>query len=155
MNPIQRLATFVAGRRTKWLTLVFWLIVVAIVGSLAGKLNGAEKNDSTAWLPSGAESTQVLNLWNHVESPNILPAVVVYDRPEGLAAADKAKAQADVTRFRDVAGVVPGQIYGPFTAADTRRSRRRSRSTSAAAAGTTPVPPMTRCATSPSPAPTA
>jgi RND superfamily putative drug exporter len=120
MNPIQRLATFVAGRRTKWLTLVFWLIVVAIVGSLAGKLNGAEKNDSTAWLPSGAESTQVLNLWNHVESPSILPAVVVYDRPEGLTAADKAKAQADVTRFRDVAGVVPGQIYGPFTAADNQ-----------------------------------
>jgi putative drug exporter of the RND superfamily len=57
MNPIQRLATFVAGRRTKQLTLVFWLIVVAIVGSLAGQLNGAEKNDSTAWLPSGAEST--------------------------------------------------------------------------------------------------
>jgi putative drug exporter of the RND superfamily len=120
MNPIQRLATFVAGRRTKWLTLVFWLIVVAIVGSLAGKLNGAEKNDSTAWLPSGAESTQVLNLWNHVESPNILPAVVVYDRPGGLTAADKAKAQADVTRFHDVAGVIPSQIYGPFTSTDNQ-----------------------------------
>jgi putative drug exporter of the RND superfamily len=118
MNPVRILTKIVAGRRAKWLVLVFWLIVLVAAGSLAGKLNGAEKNDSSAWLPSAAESTQVLNLWERIQSPNVFPAVVVYDRSGGLTAADKAKAQADSSRFRGVAGVVPGQIYGPFVSRD-------------------------------------
>jgi RND superfamily putative drug exporter len=51
MNPVRILTKIVAGRRAKWLVLVFWLIVLVAAGSLAGKLNGAEKNDSSAWLP--------------------------------------------------------------------------------------------------------
>ena len=39
------------GRRTKWAVLVFWLVIVAVTGPLAGKLTGAEKNDASAWLP--------------------------------------------------------------------------------------------------------
>ena len=35
-----------AGRRTKWLVLVFWLVLVAVAGPLSGKLTGAEKNDA-------------------------------------------------------------------------------------------------------------
>ena len=83
-----------AGRRTKWLVLVFWLVVVAVAGPLSGKLTGAEKNDASAWLPPKAESTQVLNLRSQFVSPNVYPAVVVYDRPGGVTAADKAKAAA-------------------------------------------------------------
>ena len=88
-----------AGRRTKWLVLVFWLVVVAVAGPLSGKLMGAEKNDASAWLPPKAESTQVLNLRSHFVSPNVYPAVVVYDRLGGVTAADKAKAAADAARF--------------------------------------------------------
>ena len=72
-----------AGRRTKWLVLVFWLVLVALAGPLSGKLTGAEKNDASAWLPPKAESTQVLNLRSQFVSPNVYPAVVVYDRPAG------------------------------------------------------------------------
>ena len=107
-----------AGRRTKWLVLVFWLVVVAVSGPLSGKLMGAEKNDASAWLPPKAESTQVLNLRSHFVSPNVYPAVVVYDRPGGLTAADKAKATADAARFAAVAGVVQGQVTGPFVSKD-------------------------------------
>ena len=46
------------------------------------------------------------------------PAVVVYDRPGGLTASDKTKARADAGRFADVAGVVRGQVTGPFVAKD-------------------------------------
>jgi RND superfamily putative drug exporter len=109
-----------AGRRTKWLVLVFWLIVLAVAGPLSGKLTGAEKNDSQAWLPPKAESTQVLNLRSHFVSPNVYPAVVVYDRPDGLTAADKAKAAADAARFAGVVGVVHGQVAGPFIASDRK-----------------------------------
>jgi putative drug exporter of the RND superfamily len=120
MKPFQVLAKAVAGRRGKWLVVVFWLVVVATAGSLAGKLNGAEKNDSQSWLPAAAESTRVADLWERIQSPNVFPAVVVYDRPGGLTAADKAKARADALRFRQVTGVASGQVYGPFVSRDGR-----------------------------------
>ncbi|MFY9862429.1 MAG: MMPL family transporter, partial [Trebonia sp.] len=112
------MATVSGGRRAKWLVLVGWLIIVAVAGPLSGKLMGAEKNDASAWLPAKAESTQVLNLRSQVVSPNVYPAVVVYDRPSGVTAADKAKAVADAARFGGVAGVVHSQIAGPFTSTD-------------------------------------
>ena len=118
MTALRRLAYAPAGRRTKWLVLVFWLVVVALAGPLSGKLTGAEKNDAQSWLPPKAESTQVLALRSKVVSPNVYPAVVVYDRPGGLTAADKAKAAADARRFADVAGVVHGQVAGPFVSRD-------------------------------------
>jgi RND superfamily putative drug exporter len=107
-----------AGRRTKWLVLVFWLVLVVVLGPLAGKLTGAEKNDASSWLPPRAESTQVLNLRSEAVSPNVYPGVVVYDRPSGVTAADKAKAAADAAKFATVPGVLHGQVTGPIPAAD-------------------------------------
>jgi len=48
-----RLIAFVCGRRSKYLVVVFWVLVVAALGGLAGRLQGAEKNDASAYLPSG------------------------------------------------------------------------------------------------------
>src|SRR2546423_8658819 len=107
-----------AGRRTKWLVVVFWVVGVGWAGPLSGKLTGVEKNDAQPWLPSAAESTQALALRSKVVSPNVFPAVVVYDRPAGVTAADKAKATADARRFAGVAGVVQGRVTGPFVARD-------------------------------------
>jgi RND superfamily putative drug exporter len=118
MTKVRTIVGVPAGRRTKWLVLVFWVVVIAVAGPLSGKLTGAEKNDSQAWLPPKAESTQVLNLRSQFVSPNVYPAVVVYDRPDGVTAADKAKATADAARFAGVAGVVHGQVAGPFVARD-------------------------------------
>jgi RND superfamily putative drug exporter len=97
---------------------VFWLVLVAVAGPLSGKLMGAEKNDASAWLPANAQSTQVLNLRSQVVSPNVFAAVVVYDRPSGLTAADRAKVTADAASFARVPGAVPGQVAGPVFAAD-------------------------------------
>ena len=82
MSRLKSMVGIPAGRRTKWLVLVFWVVVVAVAGPLSGKLTGAEKNDAQSWLPPKAESTQVLALRSHFVSPNVYPAVVVYDRPE-------------------------------------------------------------------------
>src|ERR1700685_4720299 len=106
MNTARALARVPSGRRTKWLVLVFWLLVVAVLGPLAGKLTGAEKNDASAWLPAQAESTKVLDLQSRFQSPNIFTGVVVYARPSGLTSADRAKARIDSTRFAPVAGGV-------------------------------------------------
>jgi RND superfamily putative drug exporter len=98
--------------------LVFWLIVMVVAGPLAGKLMGAEKNDSQAWLPAKAESTRVLSLQSKIQSPNVFPAVVVYSAPGGLTKAQILKATGDASRFAKVHGVVPGQVFGPQVAKD-------------------------------------
>ena len=47
MGKLRVIAGLPAGRRTKWVVLVFWLILVAVAGPLSGKLTGAEKNDTS------------------------------------------------------------------------------------------------------------
>ena len=112
----RRIAALPSGRRTKWAVLAFWLIVIALTGSLAGKLMGAEKNDASAYLPASAESTQALNLQDHFTSKNLNPAVVVYVRPSGLTQADLAKAARDARTFATLPHA--GQVLGPIPARD-------------------------------------
>ena len=118
MSRARTIVAIASGRRAKWVVLVFWLIIVAVAGPLSGKLTGAEKNDSSAWLPAKAESTKVLDLQSRFQSPNIFTGVVVYDRPSGLTSADRAKAVADARQFAGVPGVVHGQVSGPIFAKD-------------------------------------
>jgi putative drug exporter of the RND superfamily len=123
MSKARALLRLPGGRRTKWAVLVFWLIVVAVAAPLSGKLTGAEKNDAQAWLPAKAESTQVLKLQSTFQSPNVFPAVVVYDRPSGLTAADRHKALHDVAAFAGVPGAVQHKIAGPFFASDGKAAQ--------------------------------
>jgi RND superfamily putative drug exporter len=118
MSRARTIIAVASGRRAKWAVVIFWLIIVAVAGPLSGKLTGAEKNDSSAWLPAKAESTKVLDLQSRFQSPNIFTAVVVYDRPSGLTSADRAKAVADAKQFARQPGVVPGQVTGPIFAQD-------------------------------------
>src|SRR5580692_9053644 len=118
MSRARAILTLASGRRAKWGVVVFWLVVVALAGPLSGKLTGAEKNDSSSWLPAKAESTQVLNLQSKIQSPNVFTAVVVYDRPSGLTSADRAKVAADRTRFTQVSGVIGAQVAGPVMSKD-------------------------------------
>ncbi len=118
MRKARAMVSVPSGRRAKWVVLVLWIIILAVAGPLAGKLMGAEHNDAKSWLPAKAESTRVLDLQSRFQSPNVFPAVVVYDRPAGLTAADRAKAASDAEKFKAITGVVPGQVSGPFFAPD-------------------------------------
>jgi len=110
-------ASLLTGRRTKFLVLVFWLLVVGLAGPLAGKLTGAQENDTAAWLPGSAESTKVLEIQQSFQSPDALPAVVVYERAGGLTAEDRAKAAADTGQFATFEGV-QGKPAGPIPSQD-------------------------------------
>ena len=105
------------GRRTKFLVLIFWVVVVAITGPLAGKLTGAQKNDAASWLPGSAESTKVLEIQQSFQSPDALPAVLVYERTSGITPADRAKAAADAARLSTFEGV-EGRPTGPIPSPD-------------------------------------
>ena len=95
MNGVGRLAKLPAGRRTKWLVLVFWVAVLAVSGPLAGKLTGVQKNDSVEWLPQTAESTQVFKLSERFQDSDVIPAVVVYERSGAVTTTDLAAAAAE------------------------------------------------------------
>jgi RND superfamily putative drug exporter len=112
-----RLAALPGGRRTKWLVLVFWIVVIAVAAPLAGKLQGAERNDASSYLPASAESTRELNAQNAFVVTNLNPAVVLYQRPSGVTAADLAKARQDARVFGALAAV-HGRVSGPFPSAD-------------------------------------
>jgi putative drug exporter of the RND superfamily len=115
MSWLGRAADWVSGRRTKWMVLVLWLVLVGVTGPLAGKLTSAEKNDNSAWLPSNAEATQVVELQERFQSADIAPAVIVYERRSGITPADQARAAADARAFGDVDGVA-GDVVGPLPA---------------------------------------
>ncbi len=118
MSRLRKIAEIPAGRWTKWLVVGIWLVVIVLAFPLSSKLTGAEKNDASAWLPGGAESTKVLDVQSQFQSPNVYPGVVVYERASGLTAADRAKAAADARMFAGIHGVVPGQVVGPIPSAD-------------------------------------
>jgi putative drug exporter of the RND superfamily len=115
---VRRLAEIPAGSWTKWIVVGLWLVVVVVAYPLQSKLNGVEKNDSSAWLPASAESVKVLDVQSRFQPPNTYSAVVVYYRAAGLTAADRAKAAADARQFAGLRGVVPGQVAGPIPSAD-------------------------------------
>ncbi|MFF7157777.1 MMPL family transporter [Streptomyces sp. NPDC008139] len=109
-----RIAHVVCGRRSKWVVLGLWIVVLVVVSPLAQKLTDAQKNDSASWLPSKAESTQVLELQKQFV-PESAPAVVVYSRPGGLTDADVAKVGADVASVKSLTahGIVGSRTVGP------------------------------------------
>jgi RND superfamily putative drug exporter len=107
----------VCGRRTKYIVVVFWILAVAALGGLAGKLQGAEKNDASAYLPSSAESTQELNEQNLFQSKDLNPALVVYVRDSGVTAADMRKAVADARYFASLPAV-NGRVAPPAVSKD-------------------------------------
>src|SRR5438105_9027671 len=105
------------GRRKKWAVLAFWVLVVVVLGGLAGKLSGAEKNDTSTWLPGNAEATQVVALQQRFHTADTAAAVIVYERASGITQADRAKATADTQALARVDGVT-GQVTGPLASRD-------------------------------------
>jgi RND superfamily putative drug exporter len=120
MSRARGIAGLPCGRVTKWVVLGFWIAVFALAGPLSAKLNSAQQNDASAWLPNNAESTQAVELAERFTPSDVFPALVVYERPDGpVTAADQAKAAADVQRFAGVRDV-SGKVVGPIPSEDGR-----------------------------------
>ncbi|MFJ4694688.1 MMPL family transporter [Streptomyces sp. NPDC088766] len=105
----------VCGRRSKWLVLILWLVVLVIAAPFGAKLNDAQDNDAQSWLPGSAESTQVLSLSEEFR-PEQIPAVVVYARADGLTAQDRRRIAEDVRQVSALRahGIRGAEVKGPF-----------------------------------------
>ncbi|MEU8819454.1 MMPL family transporter [Actinoplanes sp. NPDC048796] len=108
---------FVCGRRAKWIVLGLWIVILVLTAPLAGKLGSVEKNDNSAWLPGGAESTQVIEESRAFQPDDIAPAIVIYERTSGITEADMAQAQKAAAEMKNVPGVT-GEVIGPIPSQD-------------------------------------
>ena len=114
---MSKVAGWITHRYAKFVVVAFWLVVVALLGPLAGKLSGAQDNDAASWLPGEAESTQVVEAASAFVSENTIPAVVVYENTDGLTPDDLAAIQADVQQFAGL-DTLDGKVVGPIPSQD-------------------------------------
>jgi RND superfamily putative drug exporter len=116
-------ASRVSHRRLKWVILVFWLVLAAASGPLAGGLTDEQDNEVSSWLPGDAESTLALERQAELGSdPDVIPAVVVYERAEGLTPADLAAIEDDAAAFGRI-DALEGEVTGPVPAEDGRAAQ--------------------------------
>ncbi|GIG21407.1 putative membrane protein ActII-3 [Cellulomonas chitinilytica] len=114
---MSKVAGWITHRYAKFVVIAFWLVVVALLGPLAGKLTSAQDNDAKSWLPGDAESTEVIDVASTFVSENTIPAVIVYDRPGGLTQDDLSAIQADVAEFSSL-DTLDGEVIGPVPSED-------------------------------------
>ncbi len=76
-----RLARFVTGRKTKWVVLGVWILVVIALGGLAGKVADVQDDSIDSQLPPSAQSTEVFKLQKErFESGQTTTGLIVYER---------------------------------------------------------------------------
>jgi RND superfamily putative drug exporter len=99
-------ASFVAGRRTKFVVFGAWFLVLigALAFNLPGKYTEAEENESSSFLPADAESTKALAITERLQDGERAPTVIVYQRDGGLTPADRQAIGADVQELNGITG---------------------------------------------------
>ncbi|MDI2127340.1 MMPL family transporter [Yinghuangia seranimata] len=113
MNSWKTLAALPCGRRSKWVVLIGWLVVIVALSPLAMKLGDAQSNEMSSWLPGSAESTKVVEEQKDFRDNTIANANAVYHRDGGLTDADRQAITADIEAFRAIKGVTAADIKGP------------------------------------------
>jgi RND superfamily putative drug exporter len=89
---------------------VLVFLVGGFGGSYQGRLGEVQKNDNAAYLPATAESTRVSDEQQRFSPVQTIPGFLVYQRPGGLTAADKAKIASDLATVRRTSGVAAQQV---------------------------------------------
>jgi putative drug exporter of the RND superfamily len=103
------LARIVTGRRSKWLVVVAWLVLIVPFGLLGSKLGDVTDNRTESALPPEAESTEALRVQEQrFPGGETVNGLIVYRRPGGLTDADRAEIAADA---EEAAGALP--LVGP------------------------------------------
>ena len=108
------LASFVSGRRTKWVVVLLWLIGALVMGSVGSKLADVTTDETASFLPDEAESTEVQALLKErFPGGETTIGLIVYKREGGLTEADQQKIAEDARKVDDAIPVTqPAQV--PF-----------------------------------------
>jgi putative drug exporter of the RND superfamily len=113
---VSALASFVTGRRTKWVVIGVWIAAVFAFSPLASKVADVTNDETASFLPEDAESTRVQELLKErFPGGETTIGLLVYRREGGLTDADRAKIARDARRVDDAIPVTqPAQV--PFSA---------------------------------------
>ncbi|WP_243769966.1 MMPL family transporter [Amycolatopsis acidicola] len=113
-----KLARLPAGRIGKWVGLVLWIAALVVFAPLGNKLGDVEDNQASSWLPGNAESTEVLRLSQQFQDSNVLPAIIVYEKPGGLSQADLGAIAAQAQQLSALPRVAQPAV-GPIPSGET------------------------------------
>jgi RND superfamily putative drug exporter len=93
---VSALASFVSGRRSKWIVIAIWIVAVVALSPLGAKLADVTSDETASFLPEEAESTQVQELLKEqFPGGETTLGLLVYKRDGGLTAADRDKIARD------------------------------------------------------------
>jgi RND superfamily putative drug exporter len=93
---MRALARIVTGRRTKWLVLLAWVILLAILAPVGQKLSDVTDNRTESFLPKNAESTEALRVQERsFPGGQTVSGLIVYRRAGGLTPEDQQTIAAD------------------------------------------------------------
>jgi RND superfamily putative drug exporter len=111
---MSRLASFVTGRRTKWVVIAFWVVAAAMLGGVGSKLGDVTSDETSSFLPDDADSTKVQALLkDRFPGGETSIGLIVYRRPGGLTEADQQRIADDAAKVDDTIPVLQPSIQ-PF-----------------------------------------
>jgi RND superfamily putative drug exporter len=100
-STLWRIITFPTTRAGRWVTLLFWVVLLAVASPLASRLSDVQDNDVVTWLPDSAESLQVARLQDQFNAGDASTAIIVYQRDGGLTEEDFATIEADAQEITE------------------------------------------------------
>ena len=114
-----RFLTIPSGRRAKFLVLAAMLLVAMFAGSFAGKFEDAQENETSSFLPGGAESVAVVDAVKRFPSGEVATAVTVIARDgEALGEEEQGAARQLVATLNQKQGGLIKETEGPIPSAD-------------------------------------
>jgi RND superfamily putative drug exporter len=96
-----------------------WLVAAGIGGPYFGRINEVSSNDLSTFLPKNSESTRVRDELSKIQDSSTIPAIVVFESPRALTAAQSAQLDSLRTTLANSPGV-KGDISKPIVADDQR-----------------------------------
>src|SRR5688500_9924385 len=109
----------------RWLlpliVLLVWLGAAGPLSGLGAKLTGLQENDVAAFLPDSAESTRVQELQEEFQPVESIPALLLWEDPDGIDQATLgtiADRLADATRVAEEADALAGEASPPIPSED-------------------------------------
>jgi len=105
---------------TAVLIALVWLAAAGPLGSFMGALTDVQTNDSSAFLPIGAESSEVQEAQEAFKDSGAIPAIVVYSATEPIARDGLAAIAKDAERI-GARPWVEGAVAGPIPGTEDQR----------------------------------
>jgi RND superfamily putative drug exporter len=92
--------TLAAGRKSKWIVLVVWLLAALATMASIVQLQDATDDDAAAFLPRDSESVRFEEAQQQLSSQDVLEVTVVYRRERGqLTEPERSRVVADADRL--------------------------------------------------------